>query len=109
MEDVIYIISILSPHLKHEFSYPQQSYLVSNVASILDSSFSEHKGPPPPEWEASAGKGKSLNHGGYVYQFSGHHWKANLLQAAGVPNQDVAIITGAGTSSSEEPGTSTGG
>ena len=35
--------------------------------------------------------------------------KATLLQAAGVPNLDPAIITGVATSSSEGPGTSTGG
>ena len=35
--------------------------------------------------------------------------KAFLLQAAGVPNSDATIITGAATSSSEEPGTSAGG
>ena len=34
--------------------------------------------------------------------------KTNLLWAAGGPNSDAAIITGAATSSSEEPGTSTG-
>ena len=35
--------------------------------------------------------------------------KSSLLWAAGVPNSDVAIITEAANSSSEEPGTSTGG
>ena len=34
--------------------------------------------------------------------------KAALLWAAGVPDPDASIITGAATSSSEEPGTSTG-
>ena len=35
--------------------------------------------------------------------------KATLVQAAGVPLSDAVFITGAATSSSEEPGTSTGG
>ena len=35
--------------------------------------------------------------------------KATLLWIAGVPNPDVAIITGATTNSSEEHGTSTEG
>ena len=35
--------------------------------------------------------------------------KVTLIQAAGVPNLDITIITGSATISSEEPGTSTGG
>ena len=49
-EDTILIISSLSPpHLQHAFYYPQQSCPTNNMASLLDSSFSEHEGPPPPE------------------------------------------------------------
>ena len=56
------------PCLEHEFSYPLQSCLVTNMAPLPDSSFSEHEGPPPPEWEASAGTGgESWNPGGYLH------------------------------------------
>ena len=107
MEDATSIISSLSlPCLQHEFSCHQQSCLVTYVASLLDSSFSEHEGPPPPEWEASVGTGVLVAINASLPVIAE---KAALLQAAGVPDPDTAIITGEAPSSSEEPGTSTGG
>ena len=50
MEDAILIVSNLSPPcLKHEFPYAQQSCLITNVTFLTDPSFSEDKGPFPPE------------------------------------------------------------
>ena len=58
MEDAISIVSNLTPScLKQEFPYPQQSFLIAIVTSLLDPSFSEHEGPPPPESEASVSTG----------------------------------------------------
>ena len=73
MEDAISIISNLSsPCLKHEFSYSQQFCFVTNVATVPDSSFSEHERPPPPEQEANASTGESSNAGGYPCQSTNH-------------------------------------
>ena len=75
MEDTTSIISNLSPpFLQLEFLLPpQQSHPISNMVSLLDSPFSEHKEPPPPEQEANVGTGgESSNPGGYPHQSTGH-------------------------------------
>ena len=44
----------------------KQSDSITNMVLLLGSSFSEHKGPPPPELETQASTGgESSNPGGY--------------------------------------------
>ena len=74
--------------------------------------FSEYVGPSPPKWETNASTGGESSNPGWLFVHQSTCYcckKATLLWAAGVPDPDAAIITGAATSSSEEPGTFTGG
>ena len=78
------------------------------MAVLLEFLFSDHKGPPPLEWEAPVNTGVQILVA-ICASLLAVAEKAILLQAVGVPDSDVAIITEAATSSSEEPGTSNGG
>ena len=109
MEDAIATVCYLFPPcLKCEFSYLQQSHLITKVTFLSDSSLFRI------QRTSSSRMGNYCRHRKFQILVAIHASlpaiakKATLLQDAGVPDPPAAaIITVAATSSSEKLGTST--
>ena len=86
---------------------PQQFCLPTNMAFLP--LISENEGSPSPEQETNVGTGENSDIDSHSCQPACHCQGGHSPWAAGVPNLDATIIMGATTSSSGEPGTSTGG
>ena len=105
MEDAILIVSNLSPPcLKHGFSYHQESGLVPNVTFLPDSSLLQNTKVLLLQKEKLVWTQEKVQILVVIHaSLPAIAKKAAVLQAAGVPNLDAAIITGAATSLSEGP------